>query len=155
MGWGSTPGSQPVPFGSLLPPLLPPSRDAATGGAYSESKRQKTSGTPPKVATPEETERRKKLGLLVFNPTEAGSASLPTCTVYHKRSGARSPERLCLNFMTRGYSCGHPDCKLAHIVHLAHLGSAEQTKLTEFVRKQRGLSWAPDRGPAIPAGTTG
>ena len=135
--------------------LATPSKDAAAGGAHGESKRQRTSGTPPKVVTAEETERRKKLGLLVFNPVEAGSTTLPNCSVYHKRAGARSPERLCLNFMTRGYSCGHSDCKLAHIVHLGNLGPAEQTKLSEFVRKQKGMSWAPDRGPAIPAGTTG
>lgn len=132
-----------------------PTRDAAAGGSSSDSKRQKTQGTPPKAATPEETERRKKLGLLVFNSAEAGSTTLPNCTVYHKRAGARSPERLCLNFMTRGYACSQPDCKLAHIIQLSHLGPAEQTKLADFVRKQKGMTWAPDRGPATSAGTTG
>jgi hypothetical protein len=132
-----------------------PAGGAAAGVTSGDAKRQKTQGAPPRVATAEDIEARKKFGMLVFNSTEAGSTSLPTCPVFHKARGARSPERLCMSFLTRGFACAKTDCKFAHVTQLSNLGSADQTKLTEFVRKQRGLSWAPGKAPAAPSGTAG
>jgi hypothetical protein len=136
---------------SVVPVVTPRSSpDAASGGG--EPKRQKTqvaSGANKKAqGDSADADRKKALGILTFDPAVAGSHRLPHINVYHKNRNAKTPERLCMKFLTRGFTCDRADCKLPHVVHIDTLTAAERTKLTEFVRKQPGLAWAEGKAPA-------
>ena len=96
---------------------------------------------------PAEAERRKTMGLLDFDSTAAGSTRLPICPVYFKRKGAKTPERLCMRFLTRGHVCDRGDCKFPHLTTIAQLSDTDKTKFTDFVKKQPGLSFAEGRAP--------
>lgn len=118
-------------------------------------KRQKTQETPVtdrnKVVTfgdQSESERRKSLGILTFDTTASGTSRLPTISVYHKKKNAKTPERLCMKFLTQGFSCDRTDCKLPHLTNIDVLPPADKTKLIEFVKKQPGLAWAEGKAPA-------
>jgi hypothetical protein len=46
-----------------------------------------------------------------------------------------------MKFLTWGFYCDRADCKLPHVTNIDSLTAAEKTILTEFVKKQPGLSW--------------
>ena len=98
-------------------------------------------------ADTDEIERKKGLGLLIFDPKVAGSKRLPTLEVYGKRRGARNPERLCMKFLLRGSHCPNPSCKFPHITNVDVLDSVEREKLLDVVQKTPGLDWAPGKAP--------
>jgi hypothetical protein len=133
-------------------PIVTPPRGGAAALPGKEPKRQRTSdaATPPGRPAVDAAvlETRKALGLLVFDSAVAGSTRLPNINVYHKKQGAKSPERLCLKFLTRGFACDKEDCKLPHVTGLNVLRPAERTKLIDFVKKQPGMAWAEGKGPA-------
>ena len=93
-------------------------------------------------------ERRKQLGLLTFDSAVAGTSRLPPINVYHKTKNAKTPERLCMKFLTRGYACESANCKLPHLATIDVLTAASKTKLIEFVKKQSGIAWAEGKAPA-------
>lgn len=125
--------------------IVTPPRGTSGTAAGSDAKRQKTQDPPRDSA---DAERKKSFGLLEFDSSAAGATRLPTANVYFKKRGAKNPERLCMRFLTRGFSCDSTNCKLPHITQLTVLPSVDQTKLIEFVRKQPGLSWVSGKGPA-------
>jgi hypothetical protein len=135
---------------SAVPVVTPRSSPAPTGGG--DTKRQKTQAAPPAGKKTQgvspDPDRKKSLGALNFDPAVAGTTRLPQVNVYHRNRNAKNPERLCMKFLTRGYVCDRPDCKLPHVSNLDDLTAAERTKLTEFVRKQPGLTWAEGKAPA-------
>jgi hypothetical protein len=117
-----------------------------TGG---DPKRQKTQASPPaKGTSPADLEHRKTLGMLQFDATAAGSPKLPLINILHRLRGARTQERLCMKFLTRGFACNVPDCKQPHITNISALSPDARIKLIEFVKKQPGLSWAEGKAPA-------
>lgn len=75
-----------------------PKDSASSRGSNSPDKRQKTDTRT--VVDAGEKERLKGRGSLPFDVTTAGSTELPNCPVHHKDHGAKSPERLCMRFMT-------------------------------------------------------
>jgi hypothetical protein len=132
-------------------PIVTPPRNPEVSGA----KRQKVLDAPgidrvgPKRASDSsDADRKKSFGILQFDSAAAGTSRLPTANVYHKTRGAKTPERLCMRFLTRGFACDRADCKLPHMTNIDLLPAAEKTKLVEFVRKQPGLSWADGKAPA-------
>ena len=143
-------------FAAALPVVSPlgPAQRPTGPSAGGDTKRQKTQDAPPsdrnkKPATDQADQDRKRLlGLLVFDSAVAGTNRLPTINVYHKARNAKTPERLCMKFLTRGYVCDRADCKLPHISGVDTLPSAERTKFIEFVKKQPGISWAEGKAPA-------
>lgn len=104
-----------------------------------------------KVGNEAESDRLKTFGSLLYNTETSGTTRLPTINVYSKKRGARTPERLCMKFMTQGYSCMTENCKFPHITNINGLPDADKTKFVDFVKKQKGLSWAPGKAPT---GTT-
>lgn len=135
-------------------PVGSASNSAPGSAAGSGAKRQKTQASANSESTnstsldPADLERRKALGILQFDPTAAGTSQLPTINVYFKKRGARTPERLCMKFLTRGHYCGRADCKLPHVTNVLTLPAAERTKLIDFVKRQPGLAWAEGKAPA-------
>jgi hypothetical protein len=149
-----TPSCAPwfAPVGGASPKspfsLEPRAPTGAVGGG--DSKRQKTADTGAKkpAADPADLERRKGLGLLTFDSAIAGTTRLPPINVYHKAKNAKTPERLCMKFLTRGHACETVNCKLPHLPGVEALTPASKTKLIEFVKKQPGISWAEGKAPA-------
>ena len=95
-----------------------------------------------------DVEHRKTLGILTLDTNVSGSTRLPNMPVYHKKKGAKGPERLCMKFLTRGYACTAKDCRFPHISKLEALSDSERAKMIDFVKKQPGLNWAEGKGPA-------
>ena len=116
-----------------------PSRDRTEPTRDGDTKRPKLD--------PAELERKKGLGILEFDATVAGSAKLPISPAYAKKRGSKTPERLCMKFLTRGHACTNPNCRFPHVSNVSTLPEAERQKLDEFVRKQPGLSWVSGKEP--------
>ena len=110
-----------------------------------------SSGPKRQKVDPDEIERKKALGMLTYDTTVAGTTRLPNLPVYHKKKGAKSPECLCMKFLTRGYACTDKDCPFPHVGNVETLTPSNKTKFCEAVKKQPGLSWAEGKAPA---GTT-
>ena len=129
-------------FGSLSGSARPvkTAQVPAVAGPGAEPKRQKT-------IDPAENERKKTLGMLVFDTEAAGTNRLPTLNVYHKKRGSRTPERVCIKFLTRGFSCTKPDCKSPHITNVEALAEPERKKFLAFVKNQPGFDWAEGKAP--------
>ena len=119
-------------------PTEPPSLPATS------PKRQKTNDV-------DDIEKRKGNGVLIFDPAAAGTNRLPTINVYSKKRGAKTQERICMKFLTRGQSCNSPTCKFPHISNAMNLPAGERAKFVTFVRTQPGLTWVPGKEPT---GTT-
>jgi hypothetical protein len=117
-----------------------PTSGAGSGDAV--AKRQKTL-----PANPADAERKKSLGILEFDTTVAGTRKVPVPNVFHKKRGAKLPERLCMNFLTKGYSCTNDGCNKPHITNIDTLPGPDKAKLIDFVKKQPGLSWVPGKSP--------
>lgn len=104
---------------------------------------------------PAEIERKKALGILMFDSRAAGTNRLPTLTVYHKARGSRVSERVCMPFLTRGFCCPKMEkgdtCSLPHLSNAEVLSAAERTKMVNQVRSKTGLSWVEGKAPS---GTT-
>ncbi|CAB9531873.1 unknown protein [Seminavis robusta] len=116
--------------------------DRVRGGDPTPQKRQKT-------ADPGDNDRKKLLGMLTFDTAIAGTNRLPMVTARAKKRGSRTPERLCMKFLTKGYFCGGgPECKMPHIINLDQLNPDNQKKLVDFVKNQPGLGWAEGKAPA-------
>jgi hypothetical protein len=117
--------------------------------AGGDPKRQKTQASPlAKGNSPADPEHRKTLGILQFDATAAGSTKLPLIPVLHRLRGSRTPERLCMKFLTRGFACNVSDCKQPHVTNINSLPPDARLKLIEFVKKQPGMSWAEGKAPA-------
>ena len=97
---------------------------------------------------PSDVDRKKSAGLLIFDSTAAGTNRLPNLAVYHKKRGAKTPERLCMRFMTQGFACTAKTCRYPHVSNIDILGDAERGKLIDAVKKQPGLTWAEGKAPA-------
>jgi hypothetical protein len=132
---------------TMEPPTTPPkaARPAPSGAAP-------TSAPKKRRLEPAEVERKKGLGILTFDAQAAGTDRLPSLTVYHKSRGARSPERLCMPFLTKGHCCNKMErgevCKLAHVSSVDVLSTAERTKMVAQVRSKPGLTWVEGRAPS-------
>ncbi|CAB9530818.1 unknown protein [Seminavis robusta] len=106
-------------------------------------------GKRPRVADPGDNDRKKNLGMLKFDTAIAGTNRLPMVTARAKKRGGRTPERLCMKFLTQGYFCPNGnDCKMPHVVNIDTLTGDNKSKLVEFVKNQAGLSWAEGKAPA-------
>ena len=86
--------------------------------------------------------------MLEYDTAAAGTTRLPNLPVYHKKKGAKSPERLCMKFLTRGYACTSRECRFPHVGNVETLTEGEKTKFIEAVKKQPGLSWVDGKAPA-------
>jgi hypothetical protein len=134
--WGATPSTPKFP-------TLRVGFDTGRSSGVSvdtATKRQKTQD-------PGEDERRKTMGLLVYDTAVSGSNRLPAINVYAKKRGAKMQERLCMKFLTRGYSCPNADCKFPHLTGVDSLPANEKAKFVSFVKKAVGLSWAEGKAP--------
>ncbi|CAB9523035.1 unknown protein [Seminavis robusta] len=102
-----------------------------------------------KTADPGDNDRKKTLGMLTFDTAVAGTNRLPMVTARAKKRGGKTPERLCMKFLTRGYFCpGGLDCKMPHIINVDQLTADNRTKLVAFVKNQPGLGWVAGKAPA-------
>ena len=135
-------------FGKSPSPPVTPIR----GGGTSKPSPPKGSGDSPpsKRQKPDasEVERKKTLGAFLYDPDTGGSPRLPTINVFKKKRGAKTPERLCMKFLTQGHCCNNPNCRNPHESNLASLPAPDRAKLVEFVKNSPGLSWA--EGKALP-----
>jgi hypothetical protein len=91
---------------------------------------------------------RKTLGVLEYDTRVAGTTRLPTLNVYTKKKGGKTPERVCMKFLTIGYSCSTGTCKFPHVMSIDSLPGPEKTKLVAEGKKQKGLSWVAGRAPS-------
>ena len=110
------------------------------GGARDNPKRQRI--------TSAESERHKKLGVLNYDPEASGTTRLPNIPVYAKKRGSKKLERLCMSFLTRGYSCDSPTCRFPHVSNINTLGEDERKKFIDFVKNQPGLTWVDGKAPS-------
>ena len=127
-------------FAPVTPAPGPKSTPVATSGDGRDAKRPKLDQA--------ELDRKKTLGMLVFDTAAAGTKRLPTPTARGKKKGSKTPERICMKFLTQGFYC--PDgmaCKSPHLTNLNQLTDDNRTKLIDFVKKQPGLSWAAGKAP--------
>jgi len=110
--------------------------------------------TPPKKqkSNPADMDRLKTFGPLLYDPTIDGASLdwIDRCPVKAKKKGGKTPERLCMKYLTQGFACDGV-CKKPHVPSLNTLSDGDRKKLGDFVNKSKGLSWTPGREPA---GTT-
>ncbi|CAB9530401.1 unknown protein [Seminavis robusta] len=100
------------PPAAARPPAAPPARSGDRPGDTAPAKRQR-------VDDPAENDRKKTLGILTFDSTVAGTSRLPTVTARAKKRGSKTPERLCMKFLTQGFYCANGnDCKMPHIANI-------------------------------------
>ena len=138
--------SQPIvwPWFQSSSPPLGGQRPAPITPEAPPSKRARQSLT---THTPETLATAKASGLLVFDKM-AGGDTLPLCTVRDRHPRTKKVERLCMEFMTQGYSCPHIPCNKGHISHPKRLTSDQKRKeLADFVSKTPGLAWGPGFAP--------
>lgn len=100
---------------------------------------------------PADVERKKAMGIITFDAQAAGASAPPNAPVYAKKRNGRGNERICMNFLTRGFYCPAKDCKFPHVTNVNALPEAERKKLVTFVKNQPGLAWVEGKAPA---GTT-
>jgi len=100
----------------------------------------------------EVTERLRTMGSFEFDSgaPNAKADFIDKVNVRAKKQGSRVAERLCMRYLTKGFSCGDTNCKRPHVPNLNTLPEADRKKMIEFVSKTPGLSWVPGR---LPAGT--
>ena len=111
------------------------------------AKRQRGGAATP--LDPDRITKAKASGVLVFDPLAAGTKELPLCSVRDTRPGSKTPERLCMPFMTRDHFCSEPNCPRPHISNLKRLSSDKKREsLAHFVSKTPGLSWSPGHAPS-------
>ena len=103
---------------------------------------------------PSDVDRKKASGMLTYDTAASGTNRLPNLAVYHKKRGAKTPERICMRFMTQGYACTSKACRYPHISNVDTLVDAEKTKLIDAVKKQPGLAWAEGKTPAGTSSST-
>ena len=104
------------------------------------SKKQRTT-------SPSETDRNKESGMLVFIPPPNGKRQLPSCPVVSKTPGSEILERLCMQFLTRGYYCSRRKCPFPHITTPQRLGESGSKEFISWVKKTPGLDFAPGKAP--------
>ena len=123
------------------------SRDRVASGRSPTSdvpaKRQRSDDAPPG-----DVERHKENGVLVFDPTSSLNRRLPPCPVYKKGRNARSSERLCMKYLTKGFACTTQKCKFPHVSTLSTLPPDDKIAFSKFVKDTPGLSWV--EGKALP-----
>ena len=117
-----------------------PTKVRPVAGNDREGKRQRLE--------PGDVDTRKSKGLLTLDAEAAGTSRLPNVGVYHKKKGAKAPERICMPFMTQGYACTARNCAFPHISNIAILAEAERKKLLDVVEKTPGLNWAEGKAPS-------
>lgn len=114
-------------------------------------------GTPSQAAAPKkqrltdkvDIDRRKQLGILLYDTVASGSTRLPHCPVYSKaQKDSTSPERLCMQFMTQGFYCSRHPCPFPHISNVARLSAEQRDAFAKWVSDTKGLSFAQGKGPA-------
>lgn len=132
--------------GSTLPPAHSADHGSARDGNEAfehqlDAKRQKLGAS--------EVDRLKTMGVFNYCQATAGASHgrLPTVNVFAKKKGAKTPERLCMKFLTRGHVCEKEACKLPHVPNIDNLPLADRSKLLAFVKKQKGLSWVAGKAP--------
>jgi hypothetical protein len=126
----------------------PPSSGKNSGGG---GHRDHDATDPPLKrlkSDPDEVDRKKALGVLVFDLSASNNGRLPGIDVYHKVKGAKTPERLCMKFLTRGFVCTKEGCKLPHVTNVGSLPAAARTKLVSVVAKHPALSWVEGKAPS-------
>ena len=124
--------------------LSGPSAERIRGAGSSPS-------APPKKqkSNPVDMDRLKTFGPLVHESTVAGAILdwIDRCPVKAKKKGAKTPERLCMKYLTQGFACDGV-CRKPHVPSLNSLSDGDRKKLGDFVSKSEGLSWTPGREPA-------
>jgi hypothetical protein len=108
-----------------------------------------------KPGSPEDTDRKKAAGMLIYDPASNGNLPLPACPVSDKFGNMTAPEPVCMPFVTKGYMCGRPSCPLLHIFQKRQLSNAaKRTAFENFVASTPGLSFAAPSSPssATPSG---
>jgi hypothetical protein len=115
-----------------------------TPATVTPSKKQKTA--------PVDVDRLKTFGVLIYNSSADGANLdwVDRCPVKSKKKGAKTPERLCMKFLTQGFAC-EGNCRKPHVPNLNTFSEGDRKKLADYVNKAKGLSWAPGKEPA---GTT-
>jgi hypothetical protein len=142
--------------GATLPPAAPPTTHPPTQPRQPSTpapKRQKLApespaGSPAPPSAAELADRKTK-GILAYDPAVSGKDDLPYCPVKDKLRNMPQPNRPCLPFMTVGYACADPKCKLLHVSALTKFSSEKKQKeFATFVTKTKGLDWQPGKGPS-------
>jgi len=135
----------------------PATRAAPASRAAPERRTTDTGCSPAGRATPadlaEVTERLQTMGALEFHPAAPNAKAdfIDKVNIRAKKRGSHFAERLCMRYLTKGFSCGDTNCKRPHVPNLNTLTESDRKKMIEFVAKTPGLSWVPGR---LPAGTT-
>ena len=133
-----------------FPRPTPP--DSGTPGKRQQQNPQGGSpgASPPKKGRLDEATvaNRKQQGMLVFDASKTRNRRLPNCPILEQLSDKKTPERLCMKFMTQGFFCAGNPCPLVHHAKLQHFKTpAKQKEFIEFVKKTPGLSWADGKAP--------
>ena len=146
-----------VPYCSTWFGTAPPATRAAPVPRATPERRTTDTGrgsagraTPADLA--EVTERLRTMGCLEFDSAAPSAKAdfIDKVNVRAKKRGSRVAERLCMKYLTKGFTCGDTNCKRPHVPNLNTLPEADRKKMIEFVSRTPGLSWVPGR---LPAGT--
>ena len=133
------------------------------GGTDSSPSGGSAGGTPaskkPRTThSPEECERLKGLGVILFDTAAPGAnpKCLDRCPVKAKRKGSKVSDRPCMRYLVVGETCRKPGqdggqrggaCTLPHVPNLGTLPEKDRTAMIEFVKKTPGLSWVSGKEP--------
>jgi len=118
--------------------------------ATTERRTTDTGRSPAGRATPadlaEVTERLRTMGALKFDSSTPNAKAdfINKGNVQAKKRGSCVAERLCMRYLTKGFSCGDTNCKQPHVPNLNTLPESDRKKMIEFVSKMPGLSCPPE-----------
>jgi len=77
------------------------------------------------------------MGALEFDSAAPNAKAnfIDKVNVRAKKQGSCVAERLCMRYLTKGFSCGDTNCKRPHVPNLNALPEADRKKMIEFVSK--------------------
>lgn len=114
------------------------SSSAASGGS-DKNKKPKTS-----------VEDRKKLGILIYKKDgtvpDAPPQQPPDIRTKAWNTKGRF-EKLCMAFLTRGFTCTNDGCQKAHLANLGQVNGKTKEKIKAFVDSTDGVSFAQGMAP--------
>lgn len=102
-----------------------------------------------KPRTSPDLETRKTLGILVYKKDGAVPDAPPKqpdirTKAFNTKGRA---EKLCMDFITRGYACSKEGCQKAHVANLGQVNANIKEKIKTFVNNTDGLSFAEGKAP--------
>ena len=126
----------------LMAPWFPKPNEVPEGTPGKRQQQNPQGGSPgaspPKKGRLDEATvaNRKKQGMLVFDPSKTRARGLPNCPILEQLGDKKSPERLCMKFMTQGYFCTGNPCPLVHHTRLQQFKTpAKRKEFIDFAAK--------------------